>query len=96
MDAFIEKFLNLPPGYSQGRFDDRTYGVRVEISEDGRRRKFFAEELGGNDHVSFNFYLPDGSAPVIKPCEMPLEKVRDFVLGLQLHGAGAETKSSDG
>ncbi|MEO1014858.1 MAG: hypothetical protein AAFX08_06665 [Pseudomonadota bacterium] len=81
MRRFLEKFLSMPNGYTKGRYRGRTYGVTVEISADGHRRKLFAEELGGGDHVSFNLYLLDGKPPQLKPCEMPTQKVIDFVEG---------------
>ena len=45
--------------------------------------KLFAEELGGADRVSFNLYFLDGKPPLLKPCEMPQDKVVDFVLGCE-------------
>jgi hypothetical protein len=53
----------------------------VTASEDGQRWKIWAEELGGRDFVSGNAYqLADGRW-LFKPCEMPDEKVIDFLLG---------------
>jgi hypothetical protein len=48
---------------------------------DGRLIKIYAEELGGNDIVSGNYYptLKDG---MLKPCEMSDEKVIDFVISV--------------
>ncbi len=51
---------------------------------DGRSAKLVAEEAGGGDYVSLNLYrLSDGRA-LIRPCEMPREKVVRFVLGLKV------------
>lgn len=48
----------------------------------GRSTKLVAEELGGRDYISLNFYdLRSGAR--LKPCEMPAEKVIAFVLAYQ-------------
>ncbi len=83
MQNFIDRLRSLPNGYSTGTFQQRTYGVTSSSSADGRRYKLYAEELGGDDFVSLNVYLPTNGAPLLKPCEMPAEKVIDFVLGYQ-------------
>ena len=81
LDAFLAVLERLPRGYSEGHYDGRRYGVTHLHEAGGQRVKLFAEELGGNDVVSFNLYrLADGS-PRLKPCEMSAEKVVDFVLG---------------
>lgn len=41
----------------------------------------YAEELGGRDVVSANLYLT-GDRPQLRPCEMPAEKVLDFLTRL--------------
>ena len=80
MDEFLTRFLDMPRGYVRGTWEGRPHGVRVEVSGDGRRRKLYAEALDGDGHVSCNLYLPDGGAPLVRPCEMPEERVRAFVL----------------
>lgn len=80
MTAFLTALAGLPTGYSQGDYLGTRWGVTLERSSDGRRVKLYGEELGGNDHVSFNLYWAGGE-PRLKPCEMPEEKVVDFVLG---------------
>jgi peptide-methionine (S)-S-oxide reductase len=40
--------------------------------------KVYAEEFGGLDFISFNFYLTQ-SGHQLKPCEMPIEKVTQFI-----------------
>lgn len=70
----------IPNGYSTGQYAGATWAVTVERSRDGRRTKLYGERLGGCDHVSFNLYVVAGE-PRLKPCEMPAEKVRAFVLG---------------
>ncbi len=81
LQAFLTALARLPRGYSQGQYRDRRWGVTLTEATGGRRFKLFAEELGGTDVVSFNLYLTGGRTPTLKPCEMPAEKVIDFVLG---------------
>ena len=47
-----------------------------------RSMKLFAEDLGGPDRISLNIFAPLSGALVLKPCEMPLDKVTAFVLGV--------------
>ena len=80
--AFLAAFDALPVGGYGGTFEGRRYRVTKSVYSSGRSQKLVAEELGGTDHVSLNLYrLSDGTA-LLKPCEMPEEKVIDFVLGV--------------
>ncbi|MBO6553515.1 MAG: hypothetical protein JJ926_11795 [Roseitalea sp.] len=83
MQAFLDRFMALPAGYSEGHYGGRHYGVSVSSSADGRRRKLYAEELGGKDHVSLNLYFLASGKPLLKPCEMPQARVIDFVMGFK-------------
>lgn len=80
--TFDVALARLPTGYLRGSFMGRTYGVTVTRSEDGKRTSLFAEELGGQDIVSFNLYSLSSGNEALKPCEMSSEKVVDFVVGL--------------
>lgn len=84
MDTFLHALALIPSGYSKGVFVGARYGITVERLGDGRQVKLYAEELGGNNHISFNLYLPRSGKVLLKPCEMPANKVRDFVLGVKL------------
>ncbi len=68
-----------PQGYFTASFRGRRYGVSNTSHAGGRSRKLYAEELGGTDFVSLNLYEPDHGDPALRPCEMPVEKVIDFV-----------------
>ncbi len=79
---FMTAFDALPVGGYGGSFGGRRYRVTKSHFAAARSQKLEAEELGGCDYVSFNLYrLADGSA-LLKPCEMSIEKVVDFVKGL--------------
>lgn len=77
---FEQALGRLPDGYAEGDFSAQRWGVTVQRSADARRIWLFGEELGGQDIVSFNYYLLAGDRAVLKPCEMSSGKVIDFVL----------------
>ncbi len=64
-------------------FRNRRYLIRKETLLGGQLIKLYAEELGGNDFVSLNYY-ETRSASLLKPCEMPEEKVIEFIEGVLL------------
>ena len=78
---FYTKLLALPNGANDVYYLGRRYLLRKETLLDGRLSKIYAEELGGNDIVSGNYYptLKDG---MLKPCEMSDKKVLDFVMSV--------------
>jgi peptide-methionine (S)-S-oxide reductase len=52
--------------------------VRKQTLNQGRSLKLYAENLGGRDFISCNLYVTSKGVR-IKPCEMALEKVLDFL-----------------
>lgn len=81
-DAFIAAFDALPMGGYGGTFEGKRYRITKTAMATGRSQKLEAEELGGNDYISFNLYRLSGGEPLLKPCEMPAEKVIAFVQGV--------------
>jgi hypothetical protein len=77
---YLEK---LPEGYSEGLYKGVKYGITKTTFNQGRSYKIYGEELGGNDFVSLNYYLT-AQNELLKPCEMPEEKVIDFLKNLKL------------
>lgn len=63
-------------------FHNKQYLLRKQTRLDGKLIKLYAQELGGNDFISLNYYptIKDG---LLKPCEMPKAKVIEFVLQSQ-------------
>lgn len=80
--AFLAAFDALPIGGYGGTFQGRRYRVTKSQMANGRSQKLEAEELGGPDYISFNLYRLGGGETLLKPCEMPEDKVTTFVLGL--------------
>ena len=86
-DPVAARLAALPRGYGEGLFEGRRWGVTVKGSEDGRRWWIWGEQLGGPDRVSGNLYVLDGGRALLKPCEMPENKVRAFILGYEPEAA---------
>ena len=77
--AFYTKLLAFHDGAHDVRYLDKRYLLRKETLLEGRLLKIYAEELGGNDVVSGNYYS-SMKGGILKPCEMSEQKVIDFVL----------------
>jgi hypothetical protein len=74
----LERIRTLPIGYSEVLYQGRKYGVTRTDFNKGNSIKIYAEELGGNDHISLNYYITK-KAESLMPCEMPELKVLDFL-----------------
>ncbi len=80
---FHLKLQTLKDGANDVIFEDKRYLLRKETNLGGKLIKLYAEELGGNDFISLNYY-PNIKDGLLKPCEMPKDKVIKFVLELHL------------
>lgn len=78
---FATALAALPTGTFHGTASGRRYVVTKSVLNEGRTTKLVAEELGGADYISLNFFAL-ASGPRLKPCEMPAAKVTAFVLAL--------------
>ena len=76
---FYTKLLALPNGANDVHYLGKRYLLRKETLLDARLLKVYAEELGGNNIISGNYY-PTVKGGMLKPCEMSDKKVIDFVL----------------
>ncbi len=74
--------FHLNDGYSTVIYNDRKYGLSKTVFNNGKSIKLFAEELGGKDFISLNYYITD-QTELLKPCEMPKSKVLDFLYNLK-------------
>ncbi|MDM5271249.1 hypothetical protein PGH07_03585 [Sulfurovum sp. zt1-1] len=79
---FYTRLLALPNGANDIFYKNKRYLLRKETLLEGKLIKVYAEELGGNDIVSGNYY-PTMKGGMLKPCEMSDKKVIDFVLQAQ-------------
>jgi len=81
--AFLAAFDALPIGGYGATYLGRRYRITKTVMATGRSQKLEAEELGGADYISLNLYRLAGGAAILKPCEMPEEKVTAFVLEVE-------------
>jgi hypothetical protein len=68
----------VPEGWSVVEYDGRRYGLTRVTRAGGRSSSILAEELGGTDVVSANVYRTS-TGDVLRPCEMPAQKVLAFL-----------------
>jgi len=76
--SLFDLVQGVPLGYTTVQYAGRTYGLHRRDFNGGKSVKVFAEELGGTDFISFNFYQTS-QGDQLKPCEMPAPKVLDFL-----------------
>lgn len=82
MTDWQDKLERLPDGASIGRYQGRKYFMTKERFVGGQVLKVFAREATGRDIISFNFYRK-GEKSWLKPCEMPVAKVTDFLADVE-------------
>ena len=75
---FHERLLSLEDGAYDVIYDDTRYLLRKETLLNGKLIKLYAEELGNTNFISLNYY-PQTADGLLKPCEMPDEKVINFI-----------------
>jgi hypothetical protein len=80
---FYKKIVRLDDGAYNVSFQKKRYLLSKKTHFEGKLIKLYAEELGGNDFISLNYY-PEIKEGLLKPCEMPVQKVVDFILELEL------------
>ena len=86
-EAVAEALLSLPLGAFRGQAQGRDWLCVRSLFAGGASEKLVARALDGSDYISLNLYRLD-SGPRLKPCEMPAQKVADFVAALTVNDAG--------
>lgn len=84
LDQFLDKLLHIPEGLSTGIYRGQRYKIIHTVENNGQVEKLFGENLSGEDHISFNLYRLSSGQPLLQPCEMPAEKVQDFVIHVEI------------
>ena len=79
---FLKKFDSLPTGAYGATADGLRWRVTKQTVAGWRSQKLEAEELGGTGYISFNLYRLASGQTLLNPCEMPADKVTDFVMSL--------------
>ena len=80
-EQFRNKLLNLENGSYDVYYQNRRYLLSKQTQLNGKLIKLYAQELGNNDFISLNYYT-DIDNGLLKPCEMPEEKVISFILDI--------------
>jgi len=81
--SFHKRLISLTDGAYDVSYQNKKYLLRKNTELQGKLIKLYAEELGGNDFISLNYY-PNIKEGLLKPCEMPKQKVINFVLKLEV------------
>ena len=76
--SFFKRLDKIPLGHSFSWYKGKKYSISKTSFNAGRTIKFFAQDLAGNDFISANFYRLK-QQEILKPCEMPEQKVLDFL-----------------
>jgi len=76
--GLLDKIKRLSVGYSEVSYNNKKYGVTRTDFNQGKSFKVYAEELGGTNFISLNYYIT-ATSDKLKPCEMPDEKVIHFL-----------------
>jgi len=79
MPHLENQILKIPPGYSEVIYNGKKYSLTREDLVGSRSIKIFAQEQGGKDFISFNYYRTKSGAAHFRACEMPDEKVEHFL-----------------
>jgi peptide-methionine (S)-S-oxide reductase len=79
----IKRIKSIPLGYSKVLFENKKYAITRSDFNKGKSIKVYAEELAGNDFISFNFYITN-KMEKLNPCEMPEAKVLNFICNFLL------------
>lgn len=81
--ALVKAIAKIAVGYSEGIYNAKKYGITKTVFNNGKSLKIYAEELGGNDFISLNFYSTSQKI-FLKPCEMTPQKVLHFIHQVKL------------
>ncbi len=74
-----DRIQKIPLGYSEVMYDGKKYSLTREDLVGSQSIKIFAQEQGGNDFISFNYYTTKSGTSHLRACEMPDEKVIRFL-----------------
>ena len=79
---FYKKVVKIQDGSTNVEYQNKKYILSKQTLQSGKIVKIFADEAGGKDFISFNMYkLKTGWE--LKPCEMPVDKVVNFMEELE-------------
>ena len=75
----VLNYINkIPEGYSEGMYMNAKYGITKSVFNNNKSFKIYAKELQGTNFISLNYYITS-TKKLLKPCEMPEQKVIHFL-----------------
>jgi peptide-methionine (S)-S-oxide reductase len=75
----VLNYINkIPEGYSEGMYMNTKYGITKSVFNNNKSFKVYAKELQGTNFISLNYYITS-TKKLLKPCEMPEQKVIHFL-----------------
>ncbi len=77
-NSILNSIEKIPEGYSEGIYMNRKYGITKTIFNTGNSFKIYGAALGSTNFISLNYYITK-TKELIKPCEMPEQKVVHFL-----------------
>ncbi|SPJ22948.1 hypothetical protein [Palleronia abyssalis] len=80
MREFLSAFDALPDGAFRAEWQGSPYVAVKSSHAAGKSEKLVAHEAGGTGYISLNIYRLSDGRVLLKPCEMPEDRVRRFVL----------------
>ena len=80
--SVLHQIERLKNGYSEVLYLNKKYGITKSEFYKGRSFKIYAQELGGNNFVSLNYYQTR-TEEFLKPCEVPEDKIIHFLNHIQ-------------
>jgi peptide-methionine (S)-S-oxide reductase len=76
--SLLDKINKISEGYSEGMYLENKYGITKSVFNNHKSYKIYAKELKGNNFISLNYYITERKE-LLKPCEMPEQKVIHFL-----------------
>ncbi|HVX47010.1 MAG TPA: peptide methionine sulfoxide reductase [Mycobacteriales bacterium] len=68
----------IPEGWSRLRIAGQEWGVTRTTRAGGKVISISAERLGGAEQLGANLWITS-DGPILRPCEVPAERVRQFL-----------------
>lgn len=81
--SLLDNIKRIPVGYSEGIYLDAKYRITKSIFNGNKSFKIYAKELKGKNFISLNYYITT-TRQLLKPCEMPKQKVIDFIKNVSI------------
>ena len=82
--SLLKYISKIPEGYSEGMYMNVKYGITKSIFNTNKSFKIYAKELQGKNFISLNYYITT-TKELLKPCEMPEQKVIHFLQHVDLN-----------